>query len=233
MSAEDERIRYAIEHTEVLRSPRQILATFGVTNIYYYLITEPAYADLLEEKPTEVVIREGRVSAEKPMVVTPSYLINLEGFSEEAKRYFRLLMQEHGPHTPGLLYRYRNEPKGLTIVSEDLNTVVSKLNEKLDEEKNPLSTIIKGVDELWDVSLIKFIHELTERSLESNILELKLEGLLEVDRSGVPREARQRIESLFELVKRGEIEPYELKRELDRWGLFPEYEDRFLRLFRR
>jgi len=69
--------------------------------------------------------------------------------------------------------------------------------------------------------------------LESNILELKLEGLLEVDRSGVPREARQRIESLFELVKRGEIEPYELKRELDRWGLFPEYEDRFLRLFRR
>ncbi|RLC73061.1 MAG: hypothetical protein DRI26_01650 [Chloroflexi bacterium] len=233
MSVEDERIRYAIEHTEVLRSPRQTLATFGVTNIYYYLVTEPAYADLLEEKPTEVVIREGRVSAERPMVVTPSYLINLEGFSEEAKRYFRLIMQEQGPYTPGLLYRYRNEPKGLTIVSEDLNSVVSKLNEKLDEEKNPLSTIIKGVDELWDVSLIKFIHELTERSLESNILELKLRGLLEVDRSGVPQDARQRIERLFELVKMGEVEPYELKRELDRWGLFHEYEDRFLRLFRR
>ena len=233
MSVEDERIRYAIEHTEVLRSPRQTLATFGVTNIYYYLVTEPAYADLLEEKPTEVVIREGRVSAERPMVVTPSYLINLEGFSEEAKRYFRLIMQEQGPYTPGLLYRYRNEPKGLTIVSENLNSVVSKLNEKLDEEKNPLSTIIKGVDELWDVSLIKFIHELTERSLESNILELKLRGLLEVDRSGVPQDARQRIERLFELVKMGEVEPYELKRELDRWGLFHEYEDRFLRLFRR
>ncbi len=233
MDAEDERIRYTIEHTEVLRSPQQTLATFGVTNIYYYLVTEPLYVELLDKKPNETVIREGRVSAERPMVVTPSYLINLEGFSQEAKRYFRLMMEEQGPYAPGLLYRYRNEPKGMTIVSEDLRSVVSKLNEKIDKEKDPLSTIIKGVDELWDVSLIKFIHELTENSLKSNITELKLRGLLEVDRSGVPREARQRIENLFELVKKGEIEPYELKRELDRWDLFSEYEDRFLRLFRR
>lgn len=233
MNFGDERIKYAIEYTEVLRSPKQTLATFGVTNIYYYLLTEPSYAELLKEKPAETVIREGKVSVERPMVVTPSYLINLEGFSEEAKTYFRSMMEERGPHTPGLLYRYRNEPERTNILSENLDSVASRLSEKINEEKVPLSAIIKGVDELWDVSLLKFIHEFTEKSLKNNIGELRMRGLLEVDRSGVPQETRQRLERLFELVKKGEVEPYELKQELDRWGLFPEYEDRFLRLFRR
>ena len=58
-------------------------------------------------------------------------------------------------------------------------------------------------------------------------------GLLDVDSSGVPRDARVRIEELFRMVKRGEREPYELKNELDRWSLFVEYEDRFLAIFRK
>ncbi|MCJ7618281.1 MAG: hypothetical protein MUO43_17270, partial [Desulfobacterales bacterium] len=67
----DERIQYVIEHTEVLRAPTQSLATFGTTNIYYYLVTE--LAEWVN------VVREGRVIAAKPKIVTPSYLINLEG----------------------------------------------------------------------------------------------------------------------------------------------------------
>jgi hypothetical protein len=36
----DERIQYAIKRTEVLRPPEQSLATFGSTNVYYYIVTE-------------------------------------------------------------------------------------------------------------------------------------------------------------------------------------------------
>jgi len=46
-------------------------------------------------------------------------------------------------------------------------------------------------------------------------------------------ETRQRIEKLFEQSARDRSSAYELKRELDRLGLFHEYEDRFLDLFKK
>src|SRR4030066_1613680 len=85
----DERIRYAIEHTEVLRAPAQKLSTFGSTNIYYYLVTE------LTEWVN--VVREGRVIAARPKIVTPSYLINLEGFSSQARRFIETMAEKY-PH---------------------------------------------------------------------------------------------------------------------------------------
>ncbi len=44
---------------------------------------------------------------------------------------------------------------------------------------------------------------------------------------------RQRIETLFEQVKKDRSKAFELKRELDRLGIFQEYEDRFLDLFKK
>jgi hypothetical protein len=232
MDIDDERIRDAVNHTEILRLPKQSLATFGATNIYYYLVTKPAYAELIKNV-TETVVREGRVIAEQPRIVTPYYLSRLEGFSSEAKRYFDMLMRTHGPNTPGLLYSYRNEPKELTIVSEDLLSVVDKLNTEIDKRADPLASIIKGEDELWDVSLLKFIYEMTKSSLRDNLLQMGARGLLDTDASGVPVDARVRIDELFRRVSRGELEPRELKEELDRWGLFEEYEDRFLAIFKK
>ncbi|MEE8471082.1 MAG: hypothetical protein V3S51_07115, partial [Dehalococcoidia bacterium] len=129
----DERIEHAIRHTAVLRPPKQALATFGTTNIYYYLVTEPSYRDLVDG-PDETVVREGRVVSERPRVVTPSYLVNVDGFSKHARRYIEMMIQEQGPHVPGLFYGYKNEPKGMNIVSSDLDSVVRKLDEKIDKE---------------------------------------------------------------------------------------------------
>lgn len=232
MSTEEERIEYAISHTEVLRPPRQALSTFGTTNIYYYLLTEPSYKEIMVGEE-ETVVREGRVRAEKPKVVTPYYLINVEGFSNHARRYLEMVAKEYGPHTPGLFYGYKNEPKELNIVSSDMDSVVRKLADKIDREGDQLATIIKGVDELWDVSLLKFIFDMTRYSLDSNVYELGRRGLLNIDSRGIPRDARETIERLFSYVEKGELDPSTLKVELDRWGLFEEYEDRFFRLFKK
>ena len=231
MEIEDERIVYAVQHTEVLRLPSHSLATFGTTNVNYYLLTIPVYAELVNEG--ETVVREGKVSAERPRVVTPSYLTRLEGFGENAGRYLEMITREHGANMPGLLYSYKNEPKGFTIVSDSLDAVAARLSERLDKEGDKLAAIIEGVDDLWDVSLLKFISELTESSLKDNLADLGRRGLLGTDLAGVPRDARYRIESLFQEVARGELDPSELKRELDRWSVFPEYEDRFFDLFRK
>ena len=231
METEDERLEYAVRHTEVLRPPRQKLETFGITNIRYYLLTAPAYADLVAGGG-ETVVREGQVIAERPRVVTPYYLMNLQGFSQHARRYLEKIAQE-GHSSPALLYRYRNEAKGLSIVSEPMHQLAQKLTEKLEREGIALASVIKGVDELWDVSLLRFIHEFTLRSLQSNVIDLGRRGLLGVDRAGVPLDARRGIEELFLQVRGGQVSPSELKAELDCWGLWPEYEDRFLALFHR
>ncbi|MDY6907099.1 MAG: hypothetical protein SV910_02530 [Chloroflexota bacterium] len=231
METWDERIRHAVEQTEVLRFPRQHLATFGTTNINYYLLTMPVYAETVNAD--ETVVREGKVSAERPRIVTPYYLTRLEGFGENAQRYLEMVIGAYGPHVPGLLYSYRNEQRELSIVSDRLDVVAGRLGDMIDKSGDSLAAVIQGVDELWDVSLLKFISELTEGSLQSNIAEFNRSGLLDIDHAGVPREARYRVEWLFQQVAKGECEPSELKRELDRWGLFPEYEDRFFKLFRR
>ncbi len=232
MDIDDERIKYVVKHTEILRPPKQTISTFGVTNIYYYLVTEPVYSELTKDV-IETVIREGRVVAERPRVVTPYYLSRLEGFSLEARKYFDMLVKIHGANVPGLFYAYKNEPKELTIVSGNLLSVVSKLNAEIDKRGDPLASIIKGEDELWDVSLMKFIYEVTRSSLQDNLRQMGTRGLLDTDTSGVPADVRLRIEELFARVLRGDYEPYELKAELDRWGLFDEYEDRFLAIFKK
>jgi hypothetical protein len=43
----------------------------------------------------------------------------------------------------------------------------------------------------------------------------------------------QRLERLFERARQDRSKAYELKRELDRLEVFPEYEDRFLDLFKK
>ncbi len=232
MEINDARIRYAIKHTEILRAPKQSLYTFGTTNIYYYMVTEPAYSELLKNI-TETVVREGRVIAERPRIVTPYYLAGLEGFSTEARRYFETLTRERGSNIHGLFYTYKNEPKELNIVSDNLLSVVDKLNAEINKHGDPLTSIIKGEDEFWDVSLMKFIYEMTRSSLRNNLQQMGSRGLLDIDAGGIPFDARVRIDELFRKVSSGESEPNELKVELDRWNLFEEYEDRFLAIFKK
>lgn len=220
----DDKIQYAIEHTEVVRAPMQSLATFGTTNINYYLVTElAAWVN---------VVREGRVIASRPKIVTPSYLINLEGFSSQARKFIEMMAERH-PHEPGIFYTYRNEPGEMNIVSESVNAVVDKINHLIDDRRDPLTAIIKGVEALWDVSLLKFTYELTTSSVQANVAELEKRDLFRIDSAGVPRDARNRIEELLEKSKREPSLVPELVAELNKWGLFHEYQDRFLSLFKK
>jgi len=220
----DDRIKYALENTELVRAPQQTLATFGSSVVDYYVVTELV--------GNISVVRDGKVFAEKPKIVTPAYLVNVEGFSEQARRYIAMMAREH-PHDSGIFYRYKNEPKGMNVVSEPIMQVINKLRSQIEEEHNPLSTIIRGVEELWDVSLLMFIYELTTKSVRTNLAEFNRRGFLDMDAGGVPQGARDYIEELFEHASRDLSRAPELAGELNRWGLFPEYQDRFFALFRR
>ena len=132
---EDERdLIRAAEQTWVVRYPKQNLATFGTTSLSYYVVTEPIYREIQPEEQ-ESVVRQGKVVAEKPAIVTPYYAMNLEGFSDDAYSYFRRLSQQFGPNSPGILYQYRNEAEKMDILSGPPADIANRISDDLDDKK--------------------------------------------------------------------------------------------------
>ena len=172
-----QRLRRAIENTHVVRLPKQMLATFGSTSVRYYLVTVPSYQDLdIPQGEEESVVREGVVRAERPQVVTPYYLMRHEGFGDHADQYLQHLVDEYGPNLPGLMYRYKNEGAETAVIAGSVAEVTEKIVARLDKEQKPLEAVINGEDDLWDVSLMKFIYEFTNHSARSNVSEMQGAG---------------------------------------------------------
>ena len=173
--------------------------------------------------------------AERPAIVTPSYMTNLDGFSSEAYEFFNDLMLSAGPNSPGIMYRYSNKPENLEVVGGVPTDIAHRISKDLNDRKEELSVVMVGVDELWDVALLKFIYEFTASSVAGNIQEFNARGLLNPEENfgGAPAAAIQQIDRLFRDVERGNQGSIDLlKQEIDRWGLFEFYQDRFLNLFR-
>ena len=100
------------------------------------------------------------------------------------------------PIRQGLLYKYKNEPQSTDTVAGEPLQVAAKIRDEIESDDKPLHTVLLGVDELWDVSVMKFIYEFTNESAKSNFSELSERNLLD-DEGGVPRDARLRIEDLL------------------------------------
>ena len=89
---DDEKIRFALENTEVIKSPKKLLSTFESTTVHYYMLSIPFYLEFEGKTPdSETVIREGRIMWQKPKLITPGYILRMDGFSEEAKKAFSIL----------------------------------------------------------------------------------------------------------------------------------------------
>jgi len=216
-------IEQAISNTRVRLYPRQSLATFGTTSVNYFVITS-----LLDQL---CAVREGKVVAEMPRILTPYHLPTFEGFGSHGKDLAQWLIRTYGPDTPMLRYAFRHEPKEMHIVSNSTDEVVLRLLEKADREQDRLCGILEGAEETWNISVWKLALDMAERSLSTALTELDRSGLLEVER-GIPKHARFVIERMFEDMEKDRSLAPALVRELQRWGLFEEYQDRFLAFFR-
>ena len=106
----------------------------------------------------------------------------------------RQVSDDHGPNSPGILYQYKNQPENLDIMSGIPAEVGSRISSELSDKKNELSVVIVGVDEFWDVALMKFIYEFTASSAAYNAKEMNARGLFDPQSSsgGLPRAANRR-----------------------------------------
>ncbi len=219
-----EKIEQAINNTSIRAYPKQNLATFGSTSLNYFIITS-----LLDQL---CAVREGRVVAEMPRIITPHYLPTFEGFGSHGKDLTEWLVRTHGTDTPMLRYAFRHEPKEMTIVSNSVEEVEVRVRERIDRDQDRLCGILVGAEETWNISVWKLALDMASRSLSNALTELDRSGLLGVE-GGVPKHARFVIERLFEDVEKDRDNAPKLVGELQRWGLFEDYQDRFFDIFRR
>jgi hypothetical protein len=242
----DKKIKYAIENTEVLKKPDKLLSTFESTTVHYYMLTIPFYIEFEGKVPeSETIIREGKITWQKPKLITPYYILRMEGFSEEAKQAFQILTSDNADIAM-MFYKLKfvKDYDRMEIVSNSIKEVSRKIKEDIKKRKDPFCTIIKGIDEYWDVSLMKFVYDLATSSaylsqfpemLRDNLLSVNASGypVLSKDKNGIPFTAKKEIENLFRLYEKGEMEAVKLKEEIDSWGLFEYYQDRFFNLFKK
>ncbi len=242
----EEKIKKAIEDTIILRQPEKLITSFSSTTVHYYILTIPLYLEFEGKSlQSETVIREGRMTWQPPKLITPAYMLKVEGFSEEARRAFEIMASEDSDLAM-ILYglKFKKDSEKMEIVPEALEDIVEKISGEIDKRKDPYCAIIKGVDEFWDVSLSKFVQEMIIRSahfsqmpdlMGNRSLSISREGFPVVSRdsSGIPVIAKKEIEILFKLFEKGELKPNKLKEELDRWGVFEKYQDRFFEHFKR
>ena len=103
----------------------------------------------------------------------------LEGFGEKAQRYADQL-RERMRHMAVLRYGFQFRKTDVTqnTVRESLQSVVARTKRKVQDSDENLSAVIQGVDEAWEVCLLKFTIDMIERSSGGNIGDLRKRGLL-------------------------------------------------------
>jgi len=166
---------YAIENTHVIVAPERQIATFGSTSFNFYLISE------LMDRVDQVRIRNGKIHAERPQILTPEHYCRLllEGFGEKAERYIERL-REHDRNIAVLRYGFQFRKTDLSeqTLRDSVDVVINRTKQNVERKSEPLSAVIHGVDDAWEVCLLKFTIDLVERSSGENLGDFRKRGLI-------------------------------------------------------
>jgi hypothetical protein len=166
---------YALENTHVLLAPTRRLDTFNTSRFDYFLVTEEMDAVNLSK------VREGHIHAERPQIVTPQNMARLllEGFGDQGQRFAEQISAQAGRFA-FLKYGFRvskSEVRSYTV-HESLDQVAGKLKDDLTARDQPLTALLTGVDEGWEVCLLKFMIDLINSSAPGNLGDFHERGLL-------------------------------------------------------
>ena len=164
---------YAATHVKFLVRPSHRLETFGNTLVNYTLISE------LEDYPGKIRIREGRLEAHQPQIITPKSILETVGFSDEANAYLEYL-REHEDDLRILRYGYclKSDKFNEYVVTDPMSAVAERVKAEVLAKGDPFAAVLEGVDEPWDVSLVVLWMNEVQRSAKTNLKELQEKGRL-------------------------------------------------------
>ncbi|NCD32268.1 MAG: hypothetical protein EOL87_02500 [Spartobacteria bacterium] len=209
---------YAVNFTELVVVPRQSLETFGNTIVSYQLITE------VMDDASKVRIREGRLEALRPQIIAPQDMgsVILDGFEQEAAADYAQWLRTNFPDMMMLKYGFsiRKQEVNDHVVTDSIEHVTEKAKAAITQSNQVMSALLTGVDEPWEVCLMKLVMEMIHRSIPKHYNDLRED----------PDGRRHAIEKAFlQAARNKELIP-ELQQTLQQYRVFDEYQDRFFSL---
>ncbi len=178
MPSQDD-IHYALETTRVLREPDRRIDTFGETRFEFQLISE------LMDRAGEVRIRSGQVEAQRPRILRPEAYrdVELEGFDPSARARFDKMVEQYRAEGKDLAFlqygfQFRRGTVHEEIIHDSMDSVRAKVLDDIRRDGNPALAVIEGVDDTWEISILKFSFEMILRSHEINAFDFKRRGLI-------------------------------------------------------
>ncbi|HEV7868177.1 MAG TPA: hypothetical protein VGO90_10875, partial [Chthoniobacteraceae bacterium] len=75
-------------------------------------------------------------------------------------------------------FQFRKTDLSDRVLHSPVEEVVARLREGIDRSEDPLSAIIEGVDEGWEICLLKFAADLIQSSIGENLGDFRHRGLL-------------------------------------------------------
>jgi hypothetical protein len=218
-------IERLLARTEILRAPARRLATFGATRIDYHVISD---ADGL---PDRARLREGSVVSSRPKILTPdSFKERFEGFGDEAAEFARWVSTSYRDLLRALEYNFRNQGLAARVVNDAPRLVAERMIADFDSRGSSDQAVILCPDAAWSLALMKFTMDEASRSFPGHVKDLERRGMFSPD-GGEDDRRRREVGNLLERAAKDRALVESLGRKLKEYGLFEEYEDRFLALF--
>jgi hypothetical protein len=153
-----------------------------------------------------------------------------EWMIEEAQKYVEWL-EEHDKDVHILRYGYtlKQEAFSEQVLTDTADAVLERVKTDVASKKDPFSAVVKGVDDPWDVCLVRLFWTVIQNSAQANIRELHEHRMFEMQ-DGIPAGLREEIEKGFLAASKDASLIKSLGKLLQDHGLFDRYQDRFFSL---
>ncbi len=155
--------------------PERSIETFGSTTFRFVLVSE------LMDEVDQVRVRDGQIEAERPRLLSPHHFdkMLLDGFSDDTHEFSGWLRKQ-GADLKFMRYGFQFRKTDLSeeVIHEPMEAVIGRLTGDFKEKHTPFSGLIEGVDDTWEICILKFTMDLIRRSASDNLGEWKRRGFL-------------------------------------------------------
>lgn len=160
----------------MVHEPDRRIDTFGTTKFEFEILSE------LMDSVGVVKVRRGEVEAQKPQLIKPEGYndIELEGFDPKVLQVIEHYRAQ-GVDLNFLQYgfQFRRTEVSEELVHDSLESVKEKALAEVRRTGNPSLAIIEGVEDAWEVGIMKLTLEMIMKSTQINQFDFKRRGFLD------------------------------------------------------
>ena len=157
----------AVSKTEIYRARIRYLYTFNHTMLPYVYLGESSV------NPGDVVIRKGKILADKPVIFLPGNFPQFEGFGIDESGFHldnnsvATFLMMRGISFPTM--KYSNETYKLDVISGPLAKAIERHKKELEKNEDVNTGLIISPEDCWQFALLIYVCGLMAKSVPQDV----------------------------------------------------------------